>query len=366
MPAKPVMFQIVQHLKPGGIETMALDFQRFLVDYDVHIVSIEGNRASALAGWERLAPVIDRIHFLDKPAGLKFSTIKQLSDLMRLHKAKWIHTHHIGPLLYGGLAARLAGGIPLFHTEHDAWHLERPKNRRLQRLLIALTRPTLVADAKLVQNNCRRFLPNATYHLIPNGIDTEKFQPGSQIDARATLGLPLDTPMVGCAARLETVKGVDQLVSAMAKVDAKVHLALAGQGSQRASLEALATKLGISSRVHFLGGVNDMPAFYQALDLFCLASHQEGLPLSPLEAQSCGIPVVLTDVGGSSEAVCPQTGSLVPDLQVDALAKAIEERLKSPTQGKARAFALENGNVVRMIAAYMALKGSTLTGATEV
>ena len=98
---KPVMFQIVQHLKPGGIETMVLDLQRFLSDFDVHIICIEGDRETALSEWERLRTVSSQLHFLDKPAGLQFGTLKQLAKQMRDMKAQWVHTHHIGPLLYG-------------------------------------------------------------------------------------------------------------------------------------------------------------------------------------------------------------------------------------------------------------------------
>lgn len=355
---KPVMFQIVQHLKPGGIETMVLDLQRFLTDFDVHIICIEGKQDTALSGWERLRSVSSQLHFLNKPAGLRFGTIRQLAQLMRHMKAQWVHTHHIGPLLYGGLAARLAGNIPLIHTEHDAWHLENIKNRRMQRALIWLTRPTLVADAQLVATNCKRFLPGSTYHLIPNGIDTERFQPGSVQDARRQFGLPIDAPLVGCAARLETVKGVDQLIRGIAKTSNNVHVALAGQGSQRAALEALALSLGIAQRVHFLGGVNDMPTFYQALDVFCLASHQEGLPLSPLEAQSSGVRCVLTDVGGSREAVCPTTGKLVVDGDIDGLASAITAQLNNDNSVSPRDYVLVQGNVVRMTAAYLALKNT--------
>jgi glycosyltransferase involved in cell wall biosynthesis len=358
MESKPVMLQIVQHLKPGGIETMVLDLQRFLSDFDVHIVSIEGDRETALAGWERLRGVSDRLHFLNKPPGFQLSTMKQLATLMRDMRAEWIHTHHIGPLMYGGLAARMAGHLPLIHTEHDAWHLERAKNRRMQRALIWLTKPTLVADAQLVANNCKRFLPGSQYHLIPNGIDTDRFQAGDREAARLQFGLPTDTPLVGCAARLETVKGVDQLIEAIAKTPNHIHVALAGQGSQRAALEQRATNLGIMDRVHFLGGVNDMPAFYRSLDLFCLASHQEGLPLSPLEAQSTGVPCVLTDVGGSKEAVCPKTGTLVSDGDIDGLARAITDTLKNERTESPREFVLEHGNVVRMTAAYLALKNT--------
>ncbi|MBZ4288949.1 hypothetical protein LAN16_24115, partial [Mycobacterium tuberculosis] len=66
-----------------------------------------------------------------------------------------VHTHHIGPLLYAGYAARLTGVQTRIHTEHDAWHLQDDKRRHLQALALKAVQPTLVADATRVYNQLR-------------------------------------------------------------------------------------------------------------------------------------------------------------------------------------------------------------------
>ena len=101
-----------------------------------------------------------------------------------------MHTHHVGPLLYGGLAARLAGIRRLVHTEHDAWHLTDPRRRRLQAGLVGLLRPCLVADAALVRDSAEAALPGRRYAVIGNGVDTHRFTPGDRDAARRVLGLP--------------------------------------------------------------------------------------------------------------------------------------------------------------------------------
>jgi glycosyltransferase involved in cell wall biosynthesis len=72
-----------------------------------------------------------------------------------------------------------------------------------------------------------------------------------------------------------------------------------------------------------------MPAFYRAIDIFCLPSFKEGFPLSPLEAQSAGVPVVASDTGGMKETLCPINGHLVVAGNVEQLSETL---LKVVTQ----------------------------------
>ncbi len=358
---KQLNVQVVQHLRPGGIETLVLDLQRLNNDRcSTHIISLEGVKSAALNHWPRLKAIEENLHFLDKPAGVSPMTLWRLVRLLRRLRPTSLHSHHTGPLLYGGLAARLCSIPDLIHTEHDAWHLDDSQRLRLHRRLIRLIRPILVADAGLVKERCERLLPGSNFRLIHNGIDTQRFSPGDKAKARSLLELPVAPLLVGCAARLEKVKGIDLLIRAIGNLDDPIHLAIAGQGSQEAALKRLVKELGVSQRVHFLGPVEEMPTFYRALDLFCLASHQEGLPLSPLEAQACEVPCVLTDAGGSGEALCPQSGILAPVNDVIGLTQALQTRLFNKINISPRQFVVEHRNVRRMASAYLSLPGQPL------
>ncbi len=353
---KKVTLQIVQHLRPGGIETIALDLMRFTGEgQEVHVVSLEGEKGAALTTWDRLVPLADRLHFLEKPPGVCLPTLFRLRRLICDLDPEVVHTHHIGPMLYGGLAARLAGVPRVIHTEHDAWHLRRAAERQRQSLITALVRPTLVADAQVVAQELKAIYPKICFQVIANGIDTERFTPGDKTEARRSLGLPEGVPLIGCAARLEEVKGHDVLLAALNLLPSNVHLALAGSGSLEDVLRNEALKLGIACRVHFLGNVEDMPAFYRAIDVFCLPSNREGMPLSPLEAQACGAPCVVTDVGGSREALCPDTGTFVPPRAPGLMAASLSRRLENRPVVSPRNFVLANGDVRRMARAYREL-----------
>jgi glycosyltransferase involved in cell wall biosynthesis len=168
--------------------------------------------------------------------------------------------------------------------------------------------------------------------------------------------LPSDVRLIGCAARLHPVKGHRFLLDALADLPTSVHLALAGDAEEAPALERQARRLGIAHRVRFLGRIDAMPTFYRALDAFCLPSLAEGLPLSTLEAQACGVPVVVTDAGGSPESACPVSGRVVPAGEAGALAKALRSVLDAHPDADPRAFVRAHGDVRAMSAAYAALR----------
>ncbi|MFP6798948.1 MAG: glycosyltransferase [Pseudomonas sp.] len=360
------IIQVVQHLAPGGIECMVLDLLKHATaEQTVHVVSLEGN-AAQMEYWPRLKPYASRLHFLNKAAGISPALIWKLRGLLRTLKADVVHTHHIGPLLYGGAAARLAGVPILLHTEHDAWHLQDPKRRRLAKLLLAVLSPSVIADSQQVQAQMRAMLPSSNPQVILNGIDVQRFKPCSQRLSRERLGLPVDVKLVGCAARLETVKGHQDLLDALFRLPMNVHLALAGDGSLRESLEAQAVELGQQHRIHFLGHVEAMPDFYRALDVFCLASMAEGMPLSLLEAQACGVPVVATRVGGVAEAVCPLSGVLVRAGHSGELARALKYQFQRQPKYDPRPFVLSGKRVQDMVHAYALLGAGVRLGGAHV
>lgn len=347
------VIQVVQHLTPGGIEVMALELKKTIPpETRVLIVSLEGNAKRMIGAWPRLDPISNDIIFMDKKPGFDLKLLIRLTKLFRERDVIAVHTHHIGPLIYGGIAARLAGISHLVHTEHDAWHLENKKRRRLQRAVLALTRPKLIADSALVAKSMKSHLEKNDISVIRNGIDVELFYPGECKSARKTLGLRDDVIWVGCSGRLEPVKGHSTLIEAMALLPENVHLALAGNGSQMQTLHNLVRKLKISDRVHFLGHLDDMPTFYQSLDVFCLPSLQEGMPLAPLEAQACGIPAVVSDTGGTREAICEKTGQLVVPGDSKNLAKGLARILFKDIHASPRKFVESSANLEHMVQAY--------------
>lgn len=202
--------------------------------------------------------------------------------------------------------------------------------------------------------------------VIANAIDADAIRAAGQKPLPE--GFPAEGPVVACVARLETVKGVEHLVRAMADVP-RVTLALAGVGSLEAPLRSLAAALGLGDRVRFLGWVPDAVPVLRAATVVALPSLAEGLPLVALEAMALGRPVVATAVGGTPEAVEDGvTGRLVPPADPAALAAALRALLDDPAKAAAlgaagRRRVDERFGIARMGAAYVDLVAKVARGA---
>ncbi|WP_442753927.1 glycosyltransferase family 4 protein [Methylocystis sp. JAN1] len=125
----------------------------------------------------------------------------------------------------------------------------------------------------------------------------DKSAPLAKAEARERLGLPQEATLLGCAARLHPMKQTDLAIRILCE-NRDQHLALAGQGKERDSLEALARSLGVRDRVHFLGELDTegVGVFLAALDCFVFPSAMETFGLAPVEAAQAGLPVIVNDI----------------------------------------------------------------------
>ncbi|WP_176819253.1 glycosyltransferase [Ferrimonas sediminum] len=314
-------------MRVGGLETMVMTLGEQLErDYQVHYLSLEGDKAQLVTNW----PVLNRLPRFDalsKPQGVSLSTVASLRQWMRRHRVQYLHTHHVGPLLYGG-AASMGLGITHVHTHHDGWSLSLPRVRTITRSALRLFAPISVADAPLVADQFRQAGCRIDC-VINNGIAMGRFTPGNVQQARRQFGLPLELDLVGTVCRLEKVKRVDRLVRALVALPERVHLVVAGEGSEHCALEQLACQLGVQKRCHFLGRVDDVHRLYRALNLFCLVSDNEGAPMTLLEAQACGVPVVAPDTGNCRQMVCTNLGHVVAANAQSEVIEGIDRMLQS-------------------------------------
>lgn len=336
---------IVNHMAPGGIETLVLDLMRTAPnDERVVVFSLEGTKSGLIRAWPALNAYEQDLFAFEAPSGRRLGVVPKLRRALRELKVTKVFAHHIGPLLYGGLATRLAGVRSLIHVEHDAWHYnENPGHERIFKWCERLLWPRHFAVSKPIQRKLLAIHPKADVVVVPPGIDTQRFQRAEQVVTRDRLGLPTKGHLIGTAGRLATVKGHCHLIDALALLDARVHLVLVGDGDERANLEAKVRALELQERVTFLGHRDDMAQIYPGLDVFCLPSLNEGLPRAVIEAQACGIPVVASDVGALNDAVCQPPGRLTKAGDANDLAAALGAVLAQATDGEMlRAFVKDN------------------------
>lgn len=183
--------------------------------------------------------------------------------------------------------------------------------------------------------------------VIFNGVSTLTFTPSPTEGAavRARLDIAPEDFLLVCIARLVAEKGVDVVIRAVSEVlrqGVNCKCIILGDGPHKEKLVQKVHSEGLSDHVFFEGFQHDVRSYLQAASAFILTSRIEGLPISVLEAMACGLPCIVTNVGGNAEAVKDQvTGLVIPPSSVEAAANAILYLATNPDKragmaGKAR------------------------------
>ncbi len=169
--------------------------------------------------------------------------------------------------------------------------------------------------------------------VIPNGVDSKKFFPIPQQEARKQLGLP-DKKIILSVGGLIPRKGFDLLIQSFYQVTERMsreqlYLVIVGEGPERGPLQELVAQLQLSDHVHLSGDIahSDLYRWYSAADLFCLASSREGWPNVVLESMACGTPVVATAIWGTPEIISSSTVGILTERNEHDLANALEQGL---------------------------------------
>jgi glycosyltransferase involved in cell wall biosynthesis len=171
--------------------------------------------------------------------------------------------------------------------------------------------------------------------VVPNGRDLSVFTPGRAREAvRKELGLDRAVPLVAVVGRLEPQKGHAYLLDAWPAVTRELpdaRLLVIGDGGLRDALADQARARGVADSVVFAGFRADVPRMLDAIDVLCLPSLYEGMPLTAIEASAMARPVVATAVDGTPEVIREgHTGRLVPPADSPALARALLDLLRDP------------------------------------
>lgn len=206
--------------------------------------------------------------------------------------------------------------LPLRTT--DAWQLWRTRW-----LSLRVDAHVAVGEASARRMEDFYALGRNSVISIPNGVPDLALSP--------PVGHPSSTKLVvGSMGRLDAMKGHDILLRAVAHVEG-VEAIILGEGSERSTLEKLATELGIVDRVHFPGWIEHPQTYLPQFDVVAMPSRSEGFPLAMVEAMLAARPVIATRVGSMPEAILDQkTGILIEKNDVLGLARALGELRDDP------------------------------------
>ena len=293
---------------------------------------------------ERGIPLFRLPHLVRPPAPISdLRTLGDIKRLLRTNPFDIVHTHSSKAGVLGRLAAASAG-VPAVHTPHG--HVFYGYfGKALTRLFVLIERwmagraRRIVSLTDIETRECldRKIGTPSQYVTIHSGVPLARFR---NVDAetgvrfRRDLNVPPDHVLFVSVGRLVPVKGFDLLIRGFAASHSEsgnVHLAIVGNGSEKALLEQMTRDAGIAEHVTFTGALDDVCGVLAAADAFVLASRNEGMGRAVIEAMAAGLPVIASAVGGIPAVVGDRrNGILVPPEDPHALAKAVAEMAASP------------------------------------
>ncbi|WP_018989489.1 glycosyltransferase [Aromatoleum toluclasticum] len=352
---------LLPELEAGGAQRVMLLLAREFAArghrIDLILLQATGPLLAEIPDEVRLVDLAARAHGLGQ-LGFTLSSIRRLGAWLKKERPEALLSTITGANLVAILARR-AAGIPLRLVIREAVTLENHTStlrRRAMRWLYphadAVIALTDVMAEQLVRDLA---VPPAKIHCIPNPVDAARIRAqGNEPLAHPWLQAP-DLKVVISAGRLIPQKDYATLLRAFALLPATLsaRLIIVGEGPERPRLEALATELGISTRIH-LPGFDANPWRWMArADLFVLSSLWEGHPNALLEALTLGIPAVVTEYDDSalSLATCGLV-VLVPPAYPGALARAIG-RLVARTRSQDSGAAATSAATDAAIGAYL-------------
>ncbi len=346
------VLQVTSRLNVGGLARLVISATESLNASGVacrlvtgRITAAEGDLLQVERRESRAVHVIDELGRNPSPAGDAVA-FRKLVALIRDFRPHVVHTHAAKAGTLGRLAATAARVPVRVHSFHG--HVFSGYfNPLVSKGIVTFERGlALLSDAIVVPGESQRQEISGRYHvasrtkvrIVPYGIDVAHYADvaGRRQEARATLGLPPDAPVVAAVGRLAAVKNHELLLDAfdivaMSEGMEDLHLLIVGGGERRDAIGARAQRSPAAARIVMSGFVADLRDAYAAADILALTSLNEGMPVAVMEAMAAGVPVVSTRAGGVIDLIRDgRNGALVDGYAPQAFAAGLDAMLRDP------------------------------------
>lgn len=265
------------------------------------------------------------LYHIPKAKRIDFSAMEKLGRIIRDNNIHIVNAHHFMSVVYAFYGSKIRNHAKLIYTEHSEWEIEKISLKWriagtyfLKRADAAVGVSTAVArqiKKKFKTTDSRTF-------TIQNGVDLEVFGNSDEKTVlRKKLGIADSEMIIGIVANFRKIKNHIFLLRAfneLVKEYRNVKLLLIGQGfendpeNSEQEIQNYIKEKKLSKQILLLGYRTDIPNLLSIIDIFCLTSFKEGLPISLIEAMAAGLPVVGTDVEGIGDVIIPnRNGFLV-------------------------------------------------------
>lgn len=329
-------------LKMGGLESIIMNLSESM-DRSHFKLSV-----LCLSSFdEKYKAILDQngvsIYHIKRKGTFDSSFFKKIVKLIKKQDVGILHAHS-GCFFNSALCAKLSSVKRFVYTEHGLPMFDNglPMNTalktRLEDKFAASTADCIFAVSDEIKIDMMNRFPRSMkkVRIVTNGVNTDLFKPisGTEIkqNFKQRFAINEKHKLIGSVGRLVPIKNYENLLRAFASLTEEIgdvgHLVLIGDGVERQNLEKCAHTLGIKHLVTFAGVQYDIQDILPALDIFVLPSLTEGTSISLLEAQSCGVPAVVSRVGGNQSIVTDGlNGFLFDPDDTGALTERLKEML---------------------------------------
>lgn len=303
------IIQLIYSLSSGGAERFVVDLSNQLLHagHEIVICILRPNKGRMIFNAQFLEPSI-RLESLNMDSGISLSKILQVENFIRKEHPDVVHCHlNVVPYIYR-LSLVCHGKIKFFHTLHSVAEetVSGPFQKKLNRWFYFHRYIIPIC----ISSNCRQsYLDFYGAHevcYIDNG--RACISPTKKINLVrqevSSFKQMQGTPVFIHVARYHPLKNQALLVSVFNRLDKEGQdfvLLILGSGFD--SDAAIKLRQTACDKIHFLGEKNNVGDYLLCSDAFCLTSHHEGLPISLLEALSCGVTPICTNVGGVPDVI---------------------------------------------------------------
>ena len=311
------LLHITLFLSPTGLEKLIVemcknvDLTRFEVqvlchtEYDLKFKMILEERGI-------------KVDLIKRRGRYDYSFFLKVANYIKRGKFDIVHAHS-GCFFNSAILTHFAKGCKTIYTAHGM-PLSNDLKSRIEDKIASVLTDKLIAVSNEIHTDLMNRFPSQSNKimLILNGVDTDTFRPikdlSSKLKNREYYNIPQDKTIIGSVGRLFPIKNYSCLVKAFSelkKYNNSIHLIFVGDGIEKSLLQDIARKEGVERAVSFLGIRYDIQNIVPLFDIFALSSWTEGTSISLLEAQSCGIPAVVTNVGGNPNIIKNQYNGLL-------------------------------------------------------
>jgi glycosyltransferase involved in cell wall biosynthesis len=336
----PKVLRIINRLNLGGPTFNAAYLSKYL-EPEFETMLVSGMKADSEESSEfivknlNLNPVYIPEMYRELNPFRDYKSYYKLRKLIKDFKPDIVHTHAAKAGAVGRLAAAHEGVPVIIHTFHGhVFHsyfgpaktrvfleIERYLARRSTKII------ALSETQKNELSTIYKVAEDAKFEIIPLGFDLQKFEQGQEEKRRKfrqAYNLGDDEIAIGIVGRLVPIKNHKLFLKALsivlAKTNKKIRAFIIGDGDERNNIETFARNLGLQFNSHnpaqknvltFTGWIKDIDVSNAGMDIIALTSSNEGTPVSLIEAQASGKPIVSTSIGGIEDIVIKNKTALL-------------------------------------------------------